>query len=150
METREESVEEAIISLKFVCNMKEGKGESLFIVQLTLEIDSVNAIQSNVPSKIMAAIKLKGGAEVNFQVDTGETCDVLKLSATKGAKYTNRITPTNQVIKMYNVSTLRPPKILKKALKRFHFPMPVIEDILPGWTRSKFLLKSIARMAIGG
>ena len=83
-------------------------GESLFTIQLTPEVDSVHAIQSNIPSKIAAAMKLKGGPEINFQIDTGATCDVLKLSSIKGTKYANRITPTNQVLKMYNASTLRP------------------------------------------
>ena len=50
-------------------------GESLFTVQLTPEVDSVHTIESNVPSKITAAMKIKRGAEVNFQVDTGATCD---------------------------------------------------------------------------
>ena len=55
-------------------------------------------------------MKLKGGPEINFQIDTGRgaTCDVLKLSSIKGTKYANKITLTNQVIKMYNASTLRP------------------------------------------
>ena len=53
-------------------------------------------------------MKLKDGPEINFQIDTGATCDVLKLSSIKGTKYANKITPTNQVLKMYNASTLRP------------------------------------------
>jgi len=46
-------------------------GESLFTIQLTPEVDSVHAIQSNIPSKITAAMKSKGGPEINFQIDTG-------------------------------------------------------------------------------
>ena len=65
-------------------------GESLFIIQLSPEVDSVHAIQSNIPSKITAAIKLKGGPEINFQIDTGAACDVLKLSSIRGTKYANR------------------------------------------------------------
>ena len=83
-------------------------GESLFTVQLTPEVDSVLAIQGNIPSKITATMKLKGGPEINFQIDTGATCDVLKLSSIKGTKYANKITHTKQVLKMYNASTLRP------------------------------------------
>ena len=49
-------------------------GESFSTVQLTPEIDSVHAIHSDVPSKITEAMKIKGGTEVNFQVDTGVTC----------------------------------------------------------------------------
>ena len=70
-------------------------GESLFTIQLTPDFDSVHVIQSNIPSKITAAMKLKGGPEINFQIDTGTMCDVLKLSSIKGTKYANRITPTN-------------------------------------------------------
>ena len=68
----------------------------------------MHAIQSNITSKIIAAMKVKGGPEINFQIDTGATCDVLKLSSIKGTKYANKITPTNQVLKMYNASALRP------------------------------------------
>ena len=39
-------------------------GESLFTIQLTPEVDSVHTIQSNIPSKITAAMKLKGGPEI--------------------------------------------------------------------------------------
>ena len=48
-------------------------------------------------------MKLKGGLEI-----TGATYDVLKLSSIKGTKYANKITPTNQVLKIYSASTLRP------------------------------------------
>ena len=53
-------------------------------------------------------MKIKGGAEIDFQVATGATCDVLKFSAIKRTKYVNRVTKTNQVLKMYNSSTLKP------------------------------------------
>ena len=69
-------------------------GESLFAVQLTPE----HATQSNVHSKIREAMKMKGGDDVNFQVDIWATCDVLKLSTIKGTKCANKITPTNQVL----------------------------------------------------
>ena len=51
-------------------------------------------------------MKIKGGAEVNFQVYNGATC--VKLTTIKGTQYANRITPKNQVLKMYNASTLKP------------------------------------------
>ena len=68
----------------------------------------MHAIQSNIFSKITATMKLKGGPKINFQTDTGATCDVLKLSSIKGTKYANKITPSNQVLKMYHASMLRP------------------------------------------
>ena len=109
-------------------------GESLFTVQLTPEVDSVHTIQSNVPSKISAAMIIKEGAEVNFQVDTGATCDVLKFSTITGTKYANRITPTNQVLKMYNASTLRPLGKCKVQLtnsrdnRKYKVNFTVVED----------------------
>ena len=117
MERLAESAEGVITSQKCVCSVDEvnkvsvsssDSGESLFTIQLTPDFDSVHAIQSNIPSKITADIKLKGGPEINFQIDTGATCVVLKLSSIKGTKYANRITPTNQVLEMYNAFTLRP------------------------------------------
>ena len=87
-----------------------------------------------VPSKISAAMKIKGGPEVDFQVDTGATCDVLNLSTIKGTKYVNRIMPTNQVLKMYNASTLRPLGKCKVQLtnpvdrRKFKVTFTIVED----------------------
>ena len=122
MERLAESAERVITLLESVSSVDEGKNGStqsqflpvtlvnhcLFTGQLTPEVHSVHAIQSNIPSKIIAAMKVKAGPETNFQIDTGATCDVLKLSSIKGTKYANKITPTNQVLKMYNPSMLRP------------------------------------------
>jgi len=84
-------------------------GESLFTVRLTPERESVHAVQSTFPFKTSAAMKITGVPEVDLQIDTGATCDVVKLNTIKGAKYIlDRIMPTNQVFKVYNSSTLRP------------------------------------------
>jgi len=109
MAKRAESVERAIILRKFACSVDERKslapadqltvfggyssdsGESLFTFRLAPGVESVHAIQTTVPSKINAAMKIKGGPAVDFQVDTGATCDVLKLSAIKETKYVNAI-----------------------------------------------------------
>ena len=83
-------------------------GESLFTVRLTPERESVHAVQSKFPFKISTAVKIMGVPEVDFQIDAGASCDVLKFSAIKGEKYIlDRIMPTNQVFKVYNSSTLR-------------------------------------------
>ena len=109
-------------------------GESLFMIQLTPEADSVHAIQRNIRSKITAATKLKGGPEINFQINTGATCDVLKLSSIKGTKYANKITPTSQVLKMYNASTLRLLGKCKVQLtnsrdkRKYKFNFTIVED----------------------
>lgn len=96
-----ESVERAIILRKFACSVDERKslapadqltvfgeyssdsGESLFTFRLASGVESVHAVQTTVPSKINTAMKIKGGPAIGFQVDTGVTCDVLKLSAIK-------------------------------------------------------------------
>ena len=94
----------------------------------------MHAIQSNIPSKITATMKLKGGPEINFQIDTGTTCDVLKLSSIKGTKYVNKIMPTNHVLKMYNASTLRPLGKCKVQLmnsrdkKKYKVNFTIVED----------------------
>jgi len=72
MERLAESVERVITSLECVSSVVEGKkllntvsvsssdsGESLFMIQLTPEVDSVHAIQSNIPSKI-TGLEIKG------------------------------------------------------------------------------------------
>lgn len=83
-------------------------GESLFTVRLTPERESVHAVQSTFPFKISTAMKIMGVPEADFQIDTGATCEVVKLSAIKGEKYIlDRIMPTNQVFRVYNSSTLR-------------------------------------------
>ena len=35
---------------------------------------------------ITPVMKLKGGSKINFQIDTGVTCDILKLSSIKKKK----------------------------------------------------------------
>ena len=92
------------------------------------------AIQSNIPSKITATIKLKGVHKINFQINTGATCGVLKLSSIKGMKYANKITPTYQVLKMYNASTPRPLGKCKVQLmnsrdkKKYKVNFTIVED----------------------
>ena len=44
-------------------------------------------------------MKIKGSHEAIFQVDTGATCNVIRAG---------KVTCTNQVLKMYNSSPLRP------------------------------------------
>ena len=79
-------------------------------------------------------MKLKGGPEINFQIDTGATCDLLKLSSIKGTKYANKITSTNQALKMFNASTLRPLGKCKVQLmnsrdkKKYKVNFTIVED----------------------
>ena len=53
-------------------------------------------------------MKIKGGSETTFQVDTGATCNVIRSGELRGTRYENNITATNQVLKMYNSSPLKP------------------------------------------
>ncbi len=53
-------------------------------------------------------MKIKGGKDTTFQIDTGATCNVLKKSELTGTKYERRIKPTAQVLRMYNNSAINP------------------------------------------
>ena len=53
-------------------------------------------------------MKIKGGSETTFQVDTGATCNVIRSGELRGTKYENNVTATNQVLKMYNSPPLKP------------------------------------------
>lgn len=59
-------------------------------------------------SKIHMTMKIKGVYEAIFQVDTGATCNIIRAGELRGTKYENKVTHTNQVLKMYNSSPLRP------------------------------------------
>ena len=59
-------------------------------------------------SKIYATMKIKGGYETIFQVDTGATCNVIRSGELRGTKYEKRVVSTTQVLKMYNLSPLKP------------------------------------------
>ena len=58
-------------------------------------------------AKIHVTMKIKGGYETTFQVDTGASCNVIRAGELRG-KYEKSITQTNQVLKMYNSSPLKP------------------------------------------
>ena len=53
-------------------------------------------------------MKIKGGREPKFQIDTGATCNVIKACEITGTKYANQVTQTSQMLKMFNSTTLRP------------------------------------------
>ena len=53
-------------------------------------------------------MKIKGGKEEKFQIDTGATCNVIKACEITGTKYSNQVTPTTQMLKIFNSTTLRP------------------------------------------
>ena len=43
---------------------------------------------------------IKGGKEVELQVDTGATYNIIKLCDLQNTKYAKQIKPTGQVLKM--------------------------------------------------
>ena len=53
-------------------------------------------------------MKIRGGREAKFQIDTGATCNVIKACEITGTKYANQVTQTTQMPKMFNSTTLRP------------------------------------------
>ena len=88
----------------------DDSGDSIMTLDLSPEpAEEVLAVQSRqLKSKIHAAMKIKGGSETMFQVDTGATCNVIRSGELRGTKYENNVTATNQVLKMYNSSPLKP------------------------------------------
>ena len=61
-----------------------------------------------IKSKIHATMKTKGGYKTRFQVDTKATCNKIRVGELRDTKYTNKVTNTNQVLKKYNSSPLKP------------------------------------------
>ena len=88
----------------------DDSGDSILTLDLSPEpAEEVLAVQSKqLKSKIHATMKIKGGSETTFQVDTGATCNVIRSGELRGTKYENNVTATNQVLKMYNSSPLKP------------------------------------------
>jgi len=57
--------------------------------------EEVLAFQSQqLRSKIYATMKIKGGYETIFQVDTGATCNVIRSGELRGTKYAKRVAST--------------------------------------------------------
>ena len=71
--------------------------------------EEVLAIQSQqLRSKIYPKMKIKGGYETIFQVDTGAACNMIRSGEVRGTKYEKNVARTTQVLKMYNSSPLKP------------------------------------------
>ena len=78
-------------------------------LDLSLQPEEVLVVKSQqFKSKIHATMKIKGGYETIFQVDTGATCNVIRAGELRGTKYVKNVTTTSQVLKMYNSSPLKP------------------------------------------
>ena len=87
----------------------DDSGDSIMTVDLAPQLEEVLVVESQqLKSKIHVTMKIKGGHETIFQVDTGATCNVIRAGELRGTKYERNITQTNQVLKMYNSSPLKP------------------------------------------
>ena len=75
----------------------DDSGDSIMTLDLSPEpAEEVLAVQSRqLKSKIHAAMKIKGGSETMFQVDTGATCNVIRSGELRSTKYENNVTATN-------------------------------------------------------
>ena len=68
-------------------------GDSVLTLHLEPEpqVDHVNTLgEAEMPDKIKASLKIRGGKEVPFQLDTGASCNVIKLSDLKNTKTLRR------------------------------------------------------------
>ena len=87
----------------------DDSGDSIMTLDLSPQPEEVLIVKDQeFKSKIHMTMKIKGGHEAIFQVDTGATCNVIRAGELRGTKYESKVTRTNQVLKMYNSSPLRP------------------------------------------
>lgn len=71
------------------------------------EIMAIHTGQQQTMARMYAAMYIKEGKEVHFQVNTGATCNVIKMSAIMGRKYASKLKETKQVFRMLNSTTLK-------------------------------------------
>lgn len=87
----------------------EDSGEYVATLDLHPQQEKILIVKSGqYQSKIHTTMKIKGGQNTSFQVDTGATCNVIRRKELLGTKYEKNITKTNQVLRMYNSSPLIP------------------------------------------
>lgn len=87
----------------------DDSGDSIMTLNLSSQPEEVLIVEGReFKSKIHMTMKIKGGHQVIFQVDTGASCNVIRAGELRGTKYDPKVAVTNQVLKMYNSSPLRP------------------------------------------
>lgn len=87
----------------------DDSGDSIMTMDLPPQLEEVLVAENQqFKSKIHATMKIKSGHEMIFQLDTGATCNVIRAGELRGTKYERNISQTNQVLKMYNLSPLKP------------------------------------------
>ncbi len=91
-------------------NYSSDSGDSVMTVDLINPTEDILLLQDTLAHepRLFARMKIKGGKDTTFQIDTGATCNVLKKSELTGTKYERRIKPTAQVLRMYNNSAINP------------------------------------------
>ena len=105
------------------------EGLGCFPGEYHLEVDPNIAPVKHTPRRV--AIPLK--AELKKHIEQLEKMEVLK----KVAEPTDWISSEVVVRKGYKLRLCIDPEDLNKALKRSHYPMPTIEEILPELTKAK-------------
>ena len=84
-------------------------GDSVMTLDLSPQPEEVLVVKGQeFKLKIHMTVKIKGGYEAVFQVDTASTCNVIRAGELRGTKYESKVTHMNQVLKMYNSLPLRP------------------------------------------
>ena len=80
----------------------DDSGDSIMTLDLSPQHEEVLIVkgQEN-KSKIHMTMKIKGGHETIFQLDTGATCNVIRAGEVSGTKSESKVTHTSQVLKMY-------------------------------------------------
>lgn len=100
------------VSASYVTSDSDDSGDSVLTLELSSEPslpDDILAVNyRQVRPKIYVPMKIKGGREITFQVDTGATCNVIRSCELLGTKYENNIASTTQILKMFNSSPLKP------------------------------------------
>ena len=87
----------------------DDSGDSIMTLDLSPQPEEILIVKGQeYKSKIHMTMKIKGGHEKIFQVDTGTTCNVIRAGELSGTKYKDKVTRTSQVLKMYNSSPFRP------------------------------------------
>ena len=81
-----------------------------------------------------ATMTIKGRRNTSFQIDTGATCNVIRATELRGTNYEKKVFATDQVLRMYNSSTLVPTGIRYVQLtnptsdKKYNVKFVVVED----------------------
>ena len=87
----------------------DDSGNSVMTLDLSPQPEEVLIVKGQeFKLNIHMTMKIKGGYEAIFQADTGATCNIIRAGELHDTKYESKVTHTNQVLKMYNSSPLRP------------------------------------------